>query len=176
MVILSTLLANPVWAAPNNKIIKHLYNKISKRHNNISKLRCTVDGEIPKFNANLGQWECAADEDNTQAICNLYRLSGNRPPSDCPMGCAEGDRYEDQGDGTVVDCNTNLVWLKDASCVELSGSWIGANAAVAALSNGMCGLTDGSVPGNWRSPDIDEFCSAFAGLQLNCPLGAARTV
>ena len=164
MLSLGMLLANPVWAAPNNKI---------------SKIQCT-DGEIPKFNGNLNQWECAADEntDNTQAICDLYRLTGNTPPSDCPI-CASGDRYEDQFDGTVVDCSTNLVWLKDASCGDLAGTnaagkanWDNANAAAAALSDGTCDLTDGSAAGEWRLPTIEEFCSQGASVGI-CPAANA---
>jgi hypothetical protein len=52
--------------------------------------------------------------------------------------CAE--RYVDQGDGTVLDCNTQLVWLKDASCDALGpvgiglAKWDEAEAAAAELA------------------------------------------
>ena len=60
-------------------------------------------------------------------------------------------------DGTVLDCNCNtqLVWLKDASCADLAGTdaegladWDTANAAAASLADGTCGLTDSSVAGD----------------------------
>lgn len=95
-------------------------------------------------------------------------------------GCAAGDRYEDQNKGTILDCNTNLVWLKDASCAALGSfgvgggadNWVNANAAAAALADGTCGLTDESMVGEWRLPTISEFCSAGAVVQI-CPLGNA---
>ncbi len=98
-----------------------------------------------------------------------------------PTGCAAGDRYEDQGDGTVLDCSTDLVWLKDASCADLAGTifggratWVGAKAAAAALADGTCGLMDGSAAEDWRLPTISEFCRAFAGssLAFTCPATA----
>lgn len=97
-----------------------------------------------------------------------------------PAGCAAGDRYQDQGDGTVLDCTTDLVWLQDASCDALGpfgngrATWSGAIAAAAALSDGTCGLSDGSEDGAWRLPTISEFCSAWSGSALfPCPSSAA---
>lgn len=99
-----------------------------------------------------------------------------------PTGCAAGDRWEDQGDGTVLDCNTDLVWLKDANCAALPGTdniatanWDDANAAAAALSSGTCGLTDGSQAGDWRLPTISEWCNAWVGISIfQCPTSAAE--
>jgi len=82
-------------------------------------------------------------------------------------------RYLDQGDGTVLDCNTGLIWLKDANCFD-SRQWVQAEADAAGLADGVCGLTDGSSPGDWRQPTIQEFCSAWSGSDLfPCPSGAA---
>ena len=59
-----------------------------------------------------------------------------------------------------------MIWLQDASCAALPGTtasgmadWADANAAAAALADGTCGLTDGSQAGDWRLPEIGEFCS-----------------
>ncbi len=90
-------------------------------------------------------------------------------------------RYVDLGDGTVLDCNTDLLWLKDASCGDLAGTntngqanWETAQSAAAALADGTCGLTDGSSPGDWRQPTAVELCSAWSGSDLvSCPDTAA---
>lgn len=71
-------------------------------------------------------------------------------------------RFLDQGDGTVLDCNTGLTWLKDASCFGVSRTWFQAQNDAAFLASGDCGLTDGSVAGQWRQPTIDELCSRGA--------------
>jgi hypothetical protein len=89
-----------------------------------------------------------------------------------------GMRYLDLGDGTVLDCNQKLIWLKDASCENLDGDgfahWDDAQAAAAALSNGTCGLTDDSIAGDWRLPTVAELCSAWSGSTLSpCPAEAA---
>ncbi len=85
--------------------------------------------------------------------------------------CNNGGRYEDMGDGTVQDCRTGLIWLKDANCTDTSGgienlsgklSWYDALKWVAALKNGLCGLTDGSSPGDWRLPTKTEWMAMVA--------------
>jgi hypothetical protein len=75
-------------------------------------------------------------------------------------------RFTDNGDGTVTDNNTGLIWLKDASCAALAGTdangrgtWLVARSAAAALANGTCGLTDGSSAGDWHLPNIKELQS-----------------
>ena len=72
---------------------------------------------------------------------------------------AAGPRFIDNGDGTVTDSRTGLVWLRDASCAELprtddAGRAYGSTAVVAAAELGepACGLADGSRPGEWRLP------------------------
>lgn len=59
-------------------------------------------------------------------------------------------RFTDNGDGTVKDNLTNLVWLADASCNDLGvwgdgrGTWQHALDAANNLGGGICGLSDGS--------------------------------
>lgn len=74
-------------------------------------------------------------------------------------------RFEDNGDGTVTDCRSGLVWLKNASCNETSGgiikstgylSWNDAVAWTSGLGHNMCGLSDGSYAGDWRLPTKTE--------------------
>lgn len=64
-------------------------------------------------------------------------------------------RFTDNGDGTVIDHLTDLIWLKNAGCIP-DGSWNAALAAAGSLRNGQCGLTDRSVAGSWRLPNVAE--------------------
>lgn len=68
-------------------------------------------------------------------------------------------RFVDNGDGTILDNLTGLVWLQDALCVGLGGIWEGARDATNNLADGQCGLTNGSAPGDWRIPNALEVLS-----------------
>jgi hypothetical protein len=78
-----------------------------------------------------------------------------------------GGRYEDNGNGTVSDCRTGLIWLKNANCLDSAGgvsktaqgqiTLDNAQKWVAGLGNSICGLTDGSYAGDWRMPTKTEF-------------------
>ncbi len=87
--------------------------------------------------------------------------------------CNNGGRYEDMGDGTVQDCRTGLIWLKDANCLDSLGlpdvdksngwiDWYDALKWVAALHSGHCGLLDNSEAGFWRLPTITEWMAMVA--------------
>lgn len=74
-------------------------------------------------------------------------------------------RWIDNGNGTVTDIVTGLVWLKLANCINLP--WADAVAAVNNLANGQCGLSDGSTPGQWRMPNRNEMQSMADRIQAN---------
>ena len=67
-------------------------------------------------------------------------------------------RFTDNQDGTVTDNLTGLIWLKSANCFG-SGDWTQALSNANGLADGSCGLTDGSIPGDWRFPNIRELLS-----------------
>jgi hypothetical protein len=67
-------------------------------------------------------------------------------------------RFTDHGNGTVRDNLTGLIWLKLATCFG-DQSWQDALNAANALASGSCGLSDGSVAGDWRLPNIRELLS-----------------
>lgn len=67
-------------------------------------------------------------------------------------------RFTDNGDGTVTDNLTGLIWLKDANCFG-ARTWNNALSDANGLSAGFCGLTDGSSAGDWRLPNYKELFS-----------------
>jgi len=77
-------------------------------------------------------------------------------------------RFSDNGDGTVTDNLTGLLWLKDANCTDTVGgvdksgqslSWADALTWSNNLAIGSCGLSDGSIVGDWRLPNVKELFS-----------------
>ncbi len=85
--------------------------------------------------------------------------------------CNNGGRYENNYDGTVTDCRTGMIWLKNAKCTDTSGdvanpdgllSWYEAMTWTKGLGNGLCGLTDSSYHGDWRLPTKTEWMAMVA--------------
>jgi hypothetical protein len=76
-------------------------------------------------------------------------------------------RMIDNGNGTVTDAVTGLVWLNQASCAQLQGTWSVSLAAVDSLQSGQCGLTDESTAGQWRMPNRKEMESLADRIQTN---------
>jgi uncharacterized repeat protein (TIGR02543 family) len=92
-------------------------------------------------------------------------------------------RFTDNTNGTVTDNLTGLIWLQDPACAALNPppatgalqggrDWASALAAANALRSGQCGLSDGSVAGNWRLPNVNEMESLVDLSQINPPLPA----
>ena len=91
----------------------------------------------------------------------------NTGAASCDDG--SGDRYVDCNNGTVTDTATDLIWLRDANCYA-SLVWIDAAVTVAGLSDGQCGLTDGSSPGEWRLASDGEWAATVAAaVAMMCP-------
>jgi hypothetical protein len=68
-------------------------------------------------------------------------------------------RFTDNGNGTVTDNQTGLIWTKSANCAGARMEWAQAVDYANALANGTCGLSDGSKAGDWRLPNIRELRS-----------------
>lgn len=88
---------------------------------------------------------------------------GDRDDGALQMGVAmPAVRFTDNVNGTVTDNLTGLVWLKNANCFGRSSwewgwhTWDVALFFVSGLGSGQCGLTDGSVAGDWRLPNRAE--------------------
>jgi hypothetical protein len=74
------------------------------------------------------------------------------------MGQNTSPRFKDNGNGTVTDNNTGLIWLKNANCFGIR-TWNQALLDANGLANGSCGLTDGSSAGDWRLSNRKELSS-----------------
>ena len=98
-------------------------------------------------------------------------ISGTRGPDTCFS--QNGGKFVDCGDGTVKDRTTGLYWLKDATCLGLL-NWEDGNLAIAQLGHGQCGLTDGSLPGDWRLPTLA--CPSGISCALSEATGEFATI
>ena len=58
----------------------------------------------------------------------------------------------------MTDNLTNLIWLQNSDCFG-ERDWMTALNDANTLASGSCGLTDGSVAGDWRLPNVRELYS-----------------
>lgn len=65
------------------------------------------------------------------------------------------DRFVNLNDGTVLDTVSSLRWLKNANCYSYK-NWYTAMSSAANLASSSCGLTDGSIAGDWHLPTKEE--------------------
>ena len=129
----------------------------------------------------IAEGPCTADFDcdldvDADDVTEFLAQFGREPYYDpcptipCPITCdgtlSALGRWCDQGDGTVKDMTTGLVWLKDAGwggqkplfdCED----WDDAHIRASRLWDGSpwegtAGLSDGSVEGDWRLPTLNE--------------------
>lgn len=91
---------------------------------------------------------------------NFSAYDGSNPLVNLVTDDDRQSRFVDNQDGSVMDRVTGLVWLKDAGCFSTT-TWANAVADARALSSGSCGLSDGSVAGDWRLPNIIELESVL---------------
>jgi len=132
---------------------------------------CGVPSAVPK----TGQTACWG-VDGYGVEC-----AGTGQDGEYQKGVSVDPRFTDNGDGTVKDNLTGLIWLKDANCFGYI-TWNNALTVSNTLASGSCGLTDGSVAGDWRLPnrkelesllDLDQTFPAlpaghpFSGVQLD---------
>ena len=72
-----------------------------------------------------------------------------------------GNRYTDNGDGTVTDNTTCLVWLKDSDCLDKQ-NWADASIKIDELNSGKdftCDDYTAGVFNDWRLPTVQELQS-----------------
>ena len=121
--------------------------------------------------------ECRSDIDgNGTADGNdLAEMASDYGNADCPVKTikyivcdgvlSSGGRWCDNADGSVTDMTTGLVWLQDTDCLG-SMSWNDAiQRPIELLRDGVCGLSDGSVWGEWRLPKDIELDGITQGTE-----------
>lgn len=92
---------------------------------------------------------------------NVIACAGTGQDGDIRAGVEWPDpRFTDNGDGTIRDNLTGLIWLKDANCFG-SRTWAQALEDANTLHAGECDLNDGSLEGDWRLPNVLELASLF---------------
>jgi hypothetical protein len=69
-------------------------------------------------------------------------------------------RFTDNGDGTVTDNLTGLIWLQNVDCFGAK-EWAVALSDANSLAPGSCGLLDDSSAGDWRLPNLRELQSVL---------------
>ena len=113
--------------------------------------------------------ETSLDPDNAWAILmsNGNGSFGHKSGSDCLVWPVRRYRFTDNGDGTITDTDSDLIWLKNMGCFG-TANWDDAISTVSTLASGQCGLTDDSNPGDWRLPTNEEL-GDFACPQHNEP-------
>ena len=125
--------------------------------------------------AKTGQTRCWRHETGLPISCN-----GTGQDGEFQAGVSVKPRFTDNGDGTVTDNLTGLVWLRDANCFG-DWTWTDALSAANTLADGSCDLTDGSVVGDWRLPNLRELLSlidyqeSFPALPKKHPFSRVRS-
>jgi hypothetical protein len=109
-----------------------------------------------------GQYQAGIDP----AVSAIFGTAYNTP-------AWTGVRFTDNGDGTVTDNLTALIWLKNANCFG-ARTWATALSDANALASGACGLSDGSSAGGWRLPNANELHSLIDLTQSNPALPAGH--
>jgi len=119
-----------------------------------------VDGsDLAVFAADFGRTDCFPKWPAPVEKTGQTTSFAPGDDGDLQMGVPWPDpRFNDNEDGTVTDNLTGLIWLKNANCFG-KRSWSKSLSDCNSLASGNCGLTDGSVAGDWRLPNVKELLS-----------------
>ena len=124
-----------------------------------------------------GSGSVAGDTDlvasNIQSGVEIFGVIGsNSWKPDCSSGTLNGTRWCDNGDGSVTDLTTGLIWMKNASWGLRYPFWgnslsvTNAHDRAAVVKNGTPPtLTDGSGEGYWRLPTLSELTHLANGVE-----------
>jgi hypothetical protein len=119
----------------------------------------------------LGGWNMAGADDGFYVVPTMRAKYAPVPKTGQMQSYAAGDdgalqkgvawptlRFTDHNNGTVTDNLTGLIWLKNANAFGLR-TWTQAMSDANGLASGAAGLSDGSMAGDWRLPNVRELQS-----------------
>jgi hypothetical protein len=113
------------------------------------------------------QQQISALKKENQRLLNLVEAQLQQKVAQMNNKMTKLKRYIDNGDGTVTDNRTKLIWLKNANCFDKL-DWEKAKQSAVRLRSGQCGLRDGSTAGMWRLPTIYE-CNTMVNRRYQNP-------
>lgn len=109
--------------------------------------------------AQTGQKKCWVLDPTQQSGVREVPCAGTGQDGDIRAGVPWPEpRFSDNKDGTVTDNLTGLVWMQNGNPFGIK-SWKQALELCKSLSSGQYGLADGSKPGDWRLPNVNELRS-----------------
>lgn len=138
-----------------------------------------------------GTWGLQTGTRITTSSCIPPAYIMNSPDDPNNYVDGTGARWCIPGDGTVIDLNTGLVWLRDLGTLgshpwtgcqdipcnfggQIGGTGKTAVGILAELQDGVFNLTDGSVSGDWRAPTLNEILLLSSpSFAENLEVGAA---
>jgi hypothetical protein len=162
-VIFATLLFLVLWQTavagppekPGNPGVPGLLAEISELNYSLARKQETIDMLLEQIEELKNKFQNFAPIPQTGQTIPYYKGDDG----DLQLGVPWPEpRFTDNGDGTVKDHLTGLFWLKNANCFG-SRIWYEAVDACNNLADGACGLSDGSMPGDWHLPNIRELHS-----------------
>lgn len=113
---------------------------------------------------------------------SVIDCTGTGQDGEYQYGVSVDPRFTRNSNGTVTDNLTGLIWLRDANCLG-PRNWTTALTESNGLGAPLCGLSDGSLAGDWRLPNVRELHSLidygefdpalppghpFSGVQSSC--------
>jgi Protein of unknown function (DUF1566)/K319L-like, PKD domain len=99
------------------------------------------------------------------ALSSPIDCAGTSQDGELQFGAAwPAPRFHDNGNGTITDDLTGLIWLKDGLCLGPSRTWADALATISAFNSNPAGFScSGYSPAagfnDWRLPNIRELLS-----------------
>jgi hypothetical protein len=119
-----------------------------------------VDGVEVTGSASIAAYPAVVPKTGAGDLAAYTEVAGEDGHASVRKGVAwPNPRFTDNTNGTVTDNLTGLIWLKNANFKAGTRTWAQALTDCATLADGAGGLTDGSVAGDWRLPNVQELQS-----------------
>ncbi len=135
-----------------NGKIQDIFEQERERQAALAKQQVLAEQKAKKQQAALAKQKVLAEQKAKKQQAELAQQQAKEKRSQASTSY----RYIDNGDGTVTDTRSGLIWLKNANCFG-EQNWKTAMQSAAKLADGQCGLSDGSKAGDWRLPTKEEW-------------------